>query len=109
VTVETVEKVRPGPAVLWLDWLDVRGRDTIGDVTMDPCELRSPVVSWEPALGLIGITRPLMVWLCSWSLAYDDMDIVLSSWRSGTILPWAVVLFIGLLYCCCRKAWAGAT
>jgi hypothetical protein len=35
----------------------------------------------------LGITLPLIVWLCSGSLVYEVMDIVRSSGRSGTTRP----------------------
>lgn len=55
---------------------------------------------------LLGITRPLGVCEKSASLAKDDMDIVLSSCRSGIARPCAVVWDI--LYGCCLKLFAGA-
>lgn len=59
----------------------------VSDVEISPARSSAP-----DSRLLFGITLPLIVWLWSLSAENEVIDIALSSCRSGTTLPCAVVL-----------------
>ena len=66
------------------------GTDPANDVS--DVEISAAESSAPDSRLLLGITLPLIVWLWSLSAENEVIDMALSSCRSGTIRPCAVVL-----------------